>query len=79
MAVTGPNAQAGIIIALVHLGFNMSATLLIYPFPKIRNIPLRAATKLADVAVVSRRWAFTYVIMLFYGLPALLIVLDELF
>ena len=79
LAVTGPNAQAGIIIALVHLGFNMSATLLIYPFPKIRNIPLRAATKLADVAVVSRRWAFTYVLMLFYGLPALLIVLDELF
>ncbi len=79
LAVTGPNAQAGIIIALVHLGFNMSATLLIYPFPKIRNIPLRAATKLADVAVVSRRWAFTYVLILFYGLPALLIVVDKLF
>ncbi len=79
LAVTGPNAQAGIIIALVHLGFNMSATLLIYPVPRIRNLPLRAATRLADVAVRSRKMAFSYVVLMFYGLPALLIMLDKLF
>lgn len=78
LAVTGPNAQAGIIIALVHLLFNMSATLLIYPVERIRNIPLRAASRLADVAVESRRWAFLYVVLLFYGLPTLLIVLNKL-
>ncbi len=78
LAVTGPNAAAGVIIALVHLLFNMSATLLIYPVERIRNIPLSAATRLAGVAVVSRRWAFTYVVLLFYGLPVLLIAVNKL-
>jgi sodium-dependent phosphate cotransporter len=78
LAVTGPNAQAGIVIALVHLLFNMSATLLIYPVERVRNLPLKAATRLADVAVESRRWAFFYVVILFYGLPTLLIVLNKL-
>jgi sodium-dependent phosphate cotransporter len=79
LAVTGPNAHFGIVIALVHLGFNMSATLLIYPAPRIRSIPLRAAMWLGDVAVRSRKWAFFYVVALFYGLPALMVVLARLF
>jgi sodium-dependent phosphate cotransporter len=78
LAVTGPNARWGITIALVHLLFNMSATLLIYPFERIRNIPLRAARKLADIAVESRKYAFLYVVVLFYGLPALFALLNRL-
>ncbi|MDB4324813.1 Na/Pi symporter [bacterium] len=75
MAVSGENAQAGVIIALVHLGFNLTATLLILPFPKIRMVPILAAEKLADTAVRSRQWAIVYVLLLFYGLPALFAVL----
>ena len=41
MAVTGVNATAGLQIALVHLFFNLSGTLMIYPIPAVRNIPLR--------------------------------------
>ncbi|UCD24678.1 MAG: Na/Pi symporter [Gemmatimonadota bacterium] len=78
LAVTGENAQAGLIIALVHLGFNVSGTVLIYPWPRIRNIPLSAARWIADIAVRSRRWALVYVIVLFYGLPALFAVLNRL-
>ncbi|MCK5714315.1 MAG: Na/Pi symporter, partial [Hyphomicrobiaceae bacterium] len=79
LAVTGENAQAGLTIALVHLGFNVSGTVLIYPWPQIRNIPLRAARWIADIAVKSRKWALIYVIALFYALPALFAVLDRLF
>jgi sodium-dependent phosphate cotransporter len=79
LAVTGPNARFGIIIALVHLLFNMSATLIIYPFPRIREIPLGAARRLAAVAVKSRKYALLYVILLFYGLPALLATLNRIF
>jgi sodium-dependent phosphate cotransporter len=71
LAASGPNAQAGIIIALVHLLFNLTATLLVFPFERIRRIPLDAARKLAEIAVSSRQWALLYVIILFYGVPAL--------
>ena len=71
LAATGVNASAGITIALVHLLFNLSGTVLIYPVERIREIPLSASRWLADTAANSRRWAVIYVIMLFYGLPAL--------
>ncbi|MEJ2369778.1 MAG: Na/Pi symporter [Gemmatimonadales bacterium] len=78
LAATGPHAQAAVTIALVHLLFNVTATVLIYPVPAIRGIPLTAARKLAEAAVRSRRWALGYVIGLFYGLPALFAILDQL-
>ncbi len=79
LAATDANAAAGLTIALVHLLFNLTGTLLIYPVVQIRNIPLMAARKLADVAVTSRKWALVYVVMLFYGLPALFAVLNKFF
>jgi sodium-dependent phosphate cotransporter len=78
LAVTGPNARWGITIALVHLLFNLSGTLLIYSTERIRNIPLTAARRLAAVAVRSRRYAILYVVLLFYGVPALFAVLNRL-
>lgn len=78
LAVTGPNARWGVTIALVHLAFNVSATLLIYPSVRVRNIPLTAARRLAALAVQSKRWAIFYVIVLFYGLPAFFAVLNRL-
>ena len=47
MAATDANAQAGLTIALVHLLFNLTATVLIYPFEPIRRIPLFLARSLA--------------------------------
>ena len=77
LAVSGPNAAAGVEIGLVHLLFNLVGTLLIYPVPAIRNIPLKMARGLADRAVRSRKLALAYVAGLFYGVPALLIILDK--
>ncbi len=79
LAATGVNARAGVTIALVHLMFNLSGTLLIYPVQRIRRIPLVAAQWLADTAVRSRRYALLYVVLLFYGLPAVFAVLNRLF
>jgi sodium-dependent phosphate cotransporter len=78
LAATGVNARAGVTIALVHLLFNLSGTLLIYPVRAIRELPLTAARKLADVAVHSRVLALGYVAILFYGLPALFALLNRL-
>ncbi len=77
LAVTGSNAIAGVTIAMVHLLFNATATVLIYPYEPIRNLPLRAARRLARLAVRSKALAVAYVIGLFYGLPALFALLNR--
>ena len=79
LAVSGANAQAGVEIALVHVLFNLSGIVLIYPVPFIRRLPLLAARRLAQSAVESRKWALLYVAGLFYGLPSILVVLNKFF
>jgi sodium-dependent phosphate cotransporter len=79
LAVSGANAHAGVEIALVHVLFNLSGIALIYPVPFIRRLPLVAARSLAELAVESRKWALLYVVGLFYGLPAILVVLNKFF
>jgi len=77
LAVSGPNAAAGIEIALVHLLFNLAGTLIIYPVRAIRRVPLAAARGLAERAVRSRKLALLYVVVLFYGVPAILVILNR--
>jgi sodium-dependent phosphate cotransporter len=79
LAATGANAGAGITIALVHLLFNMSGTLLVYPVKRIRKIPLAGARWIAEKAVDSRKTAVFYVLAFFYGLPAMFAFLNRLF
>jgi sodium-dependent phosphate cotransporter len=78
LAVTGDNAPAGLTIALVHLLFNLTGTVMIYPFEPIRRIPLLLAQKLADTAARSKRWAIIYVIALFYGVPAVFALVNQM-
>lgn len=75
LAVSGENAVAGCTIAIVHLLFNVIGVIMIYPIPVIREIPLRMAERLADVAVQSKPMAFAYVGSVFYGIPALVVLL----
>jgi sodium-dependent phosphate cotransporter len=75
LAVSGPNAIFGIQIALIHLFFNISGMLVIYPIEKIRRIPLRAAQWLADWAVESRKVAILFVVLMFFVLPGTLVFL----
>lgn len=79
LAVSGVNALAGIEIALVHLFFNLSGAILIYPVRRIRQVPLQAARILAATAVKSRKLALFYVGAMFYGFPALLIYVTQFF
>jgi sodium-dependent phosphate cotransporter len=79
LAATGVNAAAGLTIALVHLLFNTTAILLVYPVERVRRLPLIAARRLADVAVRSRFLAIMYVVMLFYVIPAFFAVVGQIF
>ena len=77
LAVSGPNAHWGFQLAVVHLLFNLVGILLIYPVPRIRQIPLAGARRLAQIAVANRTAAVGYVIVVFYGIPALLLVVSR--
>ena len=71
LAVSGPNAQAGVEIAIAHLTFNLAGTLLFYPWPPVRNFVLGAVRRFAELATRSKLLAISYLIILFYGIPAL--------
>ena len=79
LAATGEHAAAGLTVALAHLLFNLSGILLIYPWERIRNIPLNAARLLANIAVRSKLLAVGYVLILFYGVPALFALMGHVF
>ncbi len=66
--MTGP---AGLTIALVHLLFNLSGTLIFFPLRTIRSIPIFLAEKLAELATRNRIWVLIYVFGVFFVLPIL--------
>ena len=70
--VATENAEAARQIAVVHLLFNLTGILLFYVPRATRDLPVKAAQRLAEVAVRSRKWAVLYVLFGFYGLPAAL-------
>jgi sodium-dependent phosphate cotransporter len=79
VAVIGDAALAARQIALVHLLFNLSGITLLYSIPRAVELPIAMAQRLALVADRSKRWAFTYIVGMFYGLPALLFFVSQYF
>ena len=78
LAVSGPNAIYGLQIALVHLVFNLTGTAIIYPLEVTRSVPLRLARQLTALALRSRKLTLLWVAALFYGVPALLLLINRL-
>jgi sodium-dependent phosphate cotransporter len=77
LAGSGANAVVGLEIALVHLLFNLTGLVMIYPLQATRNIPLRGARFLTSLAIRSRKLTLLWVGALFYGVPALLLFVDR--
>ena len=74
-AVQGAMGFFALQIALVHLLFNVSAVLLIYTIPFLRNIPPRLARRFAQVASRNKWMVLAYVLGVFFILPAILIAM----
>ena len=70
--------QAGLVIAFVHLLFNLFGTLMIYPFKPIRLIPVRLAQGVAGKVVNHRKLAVFYILIIFYIIPLTVILIDRL-
>jgi len=77
LAGSGANAVFGLEIALVHLLFNLTGLAMIYPLKATRSVPLRGARYLTSLAIRSRRLTLLWVGALFYGVPALLLLMDR--
>jgi len=75
LAALGTGEVDGLTIAFVHSLFNIAGIALLYPWAKIRYIPVQMAERLAEVAV-GRRWlALAYTGTMFVLIPIILIAL----
>lgn len=76
-AVTGPNAVFSLQIALVHLSFNVLATLLIFGTPFLRDIPLKCAEMLGNAAAKSKLAVAAYLGLVFLAIPSLVMLITQ--
>ena len=70
---------SAIIIAFAHFLFNLTGTVCIYPIKFFRMVPISLAKAFGDLAATKRRYAFIYVIGIFFLIPTLLIIISKLF
>ncbi|WP_413111056.1 Na/Pi symporter [Thaumasiovibrio sp. DFM-14] len=74
-AVTGEYAVFALQIALVHLAFNVLATLIIFGIPFLRELPVTGATWLGELAAKSKLAVLTYLVAVFVLLPGIILAL----
>lgn len=70
------NFQQSLQIALCHLFFNISGIALWYPVPAMRNVPIRGAKALGNTTADYRWFAFAYLFVAFFILPAIVLGLS---
>lgn len=70
---------AAISIAFVHFLFNLMGVSVFLPIKIFRQIPIRLAKGLGNLAFKRRRYAIFYVLGTFFILPGLLILISKLF
>jgi solute carrier family 34 (sodium-dependent phosphate cotransporter) len=68
-AVTG-NAQAALQIAFIHLVYNILGVFVIYGIPVLRNLPVKAAEVLGATAAENKFAALSYILGVFFIIPA---------
>lgn len=76
-AVTG-NAQAALQIAFIHLAYNILGVVVIYGVPALRNVPVKLAESLGEVASENKMAALAYIISVFFVAPALCLFISSL-
>ena len=75
LALAADNPETGIAaitVALAHLLFNLFGIVLIYGIPPIREITIKMAEWMGQLAGKNRVYAFLYLVSIFFLLPLLL-------
>ena len=71
LASLATSSPESLTVALTHTTFNVAGILLLYVLPFARDVPIRGAEMLADVAVERRTVAVAYVVGVFVIVPLL--------
>jgi len=74
-AVTGEFAIFALQIALVHLTFNILATLLIFGIPFLRELPLKGADIISNMAMKNKSVVAIYLLSVFVLMPGAILAL----
>ncbi|MEZ8989938.1 Na/Pi symporter [Vibrio breoganii] len=74
-AVTGEFAAFALQIALVHLLFNVAATLFIFGIPFLRELPLKGADWISTMAIKNKSVVAGYLIAVFVVMPGAIIAM----
>lgn len=74
-SLSGVGAAVGLQIALVHLFYNVLGVLIVYGIPFLREIPLKAAERLAEVATKRHSLAAAYVLTVFFIVPGICVAI----
>ncbi len=72
-AISGPTAVFALQIALVHLCYNVLGVVVIYGIPLLREIPLRMADWMANIASEQKLYALSYILGVFFVIPGALV------
>ncbi|WP_438590712.1 Na/Pi symporter [Grimontia sedimenti] len=75
-AVSGELANAALQISLVHLVYNVLGVVVIFGIPLLREIPLKAAAWLGNLAAENKLYAVGYILFVFFVIPLFLILLS---
>ncbi|MBU2511197.1 Na/Pi symporter [bacterium] len=75
LASLATGSPAALTIALVHLLFNVTGILIFYPIPALRQIPIKCALILADLAARNRIYAILFILFVYFLIPGLAVFL----
>ncbi len=75
LAALSTGNLAAVTVSLAHLLFNLCGIALIYPVPRIRQIPLTLAEWMASAAIRVRLLPIAYIAIAYFGLPFLIVFL----
>jgi sodium-dependent phosphate cotransporter len=74
MAALATGSPAAVSVALSHVLFNLTGAAILYPVPPLRRIPLAMARGMGSLAA-RRRWlAVVYILVVFFGVPLVLLL-----
>jgi sodium-dependent phosphate cotransporter len=75
-ALVSDKRKTGLTVAFSHTLFNLAGTLIWYPIPPVRNIPISMAKTLGNIAADVKWFPVAYIVFTFLGLPAILLGLS---